>query len=419
VDTLHRDKEIDRELVFQGLEAALASASRKQLGADETLVVTIDRQTGKITAREGNVEIEPATLGRIAAQTAKQVMIQKIREAERDVLFADYEKKIDTIVNGTVHRFEGSSIIANLGRTEAILPKSEQIPGETYHVGERIRALVLDATKVGSRVRVVLTRNSPEFVASLFELEVPEIAEKVIEIKALVREPGFRTKIAVFSNDAKVDCVGACVGVRGSRIKNIVDELNGEKIDIIQWEDAPERLICNALKPAEIASIILDEDERKATVIVADDQVSLAIGRRGQNVRLASKLCGWNVDITTQSRLDEKAAAAKSEAPSDAPAAEPGPGTQAAPAEPASPQGSVSSPAESPIPPSTELQAFLKELPTPQEDLEDLLTKLEIKSVQDLAAADVEQLGSSQGLGPERARELIELAQKKVGLKSS
>ncbi len=407
IETLHRDKEIDKELVFQGLEAALVSAARKHFGADENLVVTIDRQSGKISAKGGNVEIDPAALGRIAAQTAKQVMIQKIREAERDVLYTDFEKKVDNIVSGTVQRFEGPNIIVNLAKTEAILPRSEQIPGETYHVGERIRALVLDVAKIGSRVRVVLTRNSTEFVARLFELEVPEIAEKVIEIRNIVREPGFRTKIGVVSNDPKVDCVGACVGVRGSRIKNIVDELNGEKIDIIQWDEAPERLICNTLKPAEIASIILDDDERKATVIVPEDQVSLAIGRRGQNVRLASKLSGWNIDITTQSRLEEKEKGAKPSESKEPAAETPVPETPAA---------------ETPVAPEVSLQGLevlLKEASIAADGLVEALARMGIKTVEDLAHASAQDLGALEGIGPEKARELIERAQKKVGARSS
>ena len=408
IDTLHRDKDIDKEVVFQGLEAALGSAARKQFGADDDLVITIDRQTGKISASGGGITIDPAALGRIAAQTAKQVMIQKMREAERDVLYSDFEDKIDTIVNGTVHRFEGSNIIVNLSKTEAILPRSEQIPGETYHVGERIRALVLDASKMGSRVRVVLTRNSTEFVARLFELEVPEIGEKVIEIKSIVREPGFRTKIAVLSNDAKVDCVGACVGVRGSRIKNIVDELNGEKIDIIQWDDVAERLICNTLKPAEISSIILDEENKKATVIVGDDQVSLAIGRRGQNVRLASKLSGWNIDITTQSRLDEKEKGVK---------AAPGPAATPDPAPAAAPEGAVAEPVQAP--PLTGLETLLKGLAIPQDGLVDLLAKIGVKTVEDLAQASADALAAIEGIGADRAKELVEQAQKQAGKKSS
>lgn len=308
VDSLHRDKNIDKEVVFEGIEQALLTAAKKQFGADNTLMIKIDRETGNIIASEGGQAISPAELSRIAAQTAKQVIIQKIREAERDVIYDDYEKKLHTIVNGTVQRSEGPNLVVNLGRTEAILPKSEQIAGETYHPGERIRAVVGDAEKVGSRVRIILSRTSPEFVRRLFELEVPEISESVIEVKGIAREPGFRTKIAVDSKDPKVDPVGACVGVRGSRIRNIVDELNGEKIDIIRWDDSEEMFICNTLKPAEIAGIILDDASRKATVVVAEDQLSLAIGKRGQNVRLASKLTGWDIDIVTQDQLDSEQA---------------------------------------------------------------------------------------------------------------
>jgi N utilization substance protein A len=221
----------------------------------------------------------------------------------------------------------------------------------------------------------------------------------VIEIKNIVREPGFRTKIAVSSNDPKVDCVGACVGVRGSRIKNIVDELNGEKIDIIQWDDVPERLICNTLKPAEIASIILDEEEKKATVIVGDDQVSLAIGRRGQNVRLASKLSGWNIDITTQSRIEEKEKAAKAAAG----AAE-------------APEGATAEPVQAPS--ATGLEELLEGLAIPQDGLVDLLAKIGVKTVEDLAQANAEELGAIEGIGPDKAKEFIALAQKQAGGKS-
>ncbi|NOZ19977.1 MAG: transcription termination/antitermination protein NusA [Planctomycetes bacterium] len=352
VDSLHRDKNIDKELVFEGIEAALLSAARKQFGADESLIIEIDRETGNITATEGGKPIAPAELGRIAAQTAKQVMIQKIREAERDVIYDDYDKKHHTIVNGTVQRMEGPNLIVNLGRTEAILPRSEQIQNESYHPGERIRATVLVTEKVGNRVRIVLSRTSPELVRRLFELEVPEIAEKTLEIKGIAREPGFRTKIAVDSKDAKVDPVGACVGVRGSRIRSIVDELNGEKIDIIRWDESEEMFICNALKPAEIAGIILDDDARKATVIVAEDQLSLAIGKRGQNVRLSSKLSGWDIDITSQDQLDaEQARVLAGE--------EPLPETGAAPAEQTPAEGA----AEPPEQPAAEAETTPAEAP--------------------------------------------------------
>lgn len=255
---------------------------------------------------EGDHRIDPSELGRITAQTAKQVIIQKIREAERDVIYEDFTGRKGSIVSGTVQRFEGSAIIVNLGKTEGILQKSEQIADEHYNVGERIRAIVLDVKKTGSRVRILLSRSHPDFVYRLFELEVPEIAEGTIEIKALAREPGHRTKIAVISSDPNVDSVGACVGIRGARIKNIVDELNGEKIDIIRWSDDPGLLLPNALKPAEVSGIMLSSENKVATIVVPNEQLSLAIGKRGQNVRLASRLTFWDIDIITESELEER-----------------------------------------------------------------------------------------------------------------
>ena len=297
VDSLHREKEIDTEEVFKGIEAALLSAARKHLGASDDLQVSIDRETGEIVAFDGEQEIDPSELGRIAAQTAKQVMIQKIREAERDSISQDFADRVHTIIAGSVQRFEGPNIVVGLQRTEGFLPKSEQIFNESFHVGERIRAMVLEVRSVGTRVRVVLSRTHPDFVRQLFDLEVPEVAEEIVEIRGLAREAGYRTKIAVHSVDPRVDCVGACVGVRGSRIRSIVDELNGEKIDIVRWSDQIDLLLANTLKPAEIHSIHLDEKNRHALVIVPDDQLSLAIGKRGQNVRLAAKLTGWDIDI--------------------------------------------------------------------------------------------------------------------------
>lgn len=306
VDSLHRDKEIAKDVVFQGIEAALTTAARKHFKSQEMISIQIDRNTGEILAKEGDHTIDPSELGRITAQTAKQVIIQKIREAERDVIYEDFVSRRGAIVSGTVQRFEGSTIIVNLGKTEGVLQRSEQIDGEHYNTNERVRAIVFDVKKIGTRVRILLSRTHPDFVRRLFELEVPEIAENTIEIKALARDPGHRTKIAVASSDLNVDCVGACVGVRGSRIKNIVDELNGEKIDIIRWSDEPEVLLPNALKPAEVSGIILSSENQVATIVVPNDQLSLAIGKRGQNVRLASRLTSWDIDIITESEFDER-----------------------------------------------------------------------------------------------------------------
>jgi N utilization substance protein A len=299
VDGIARDKNIEKESVFFDLEQAMISAVRKAYGPLDEVVVTIDRLTGDIAATRNGSKIDMRELGRIAAQTAKQVMIQKIREAERGSIFEEFAERKGTVVTGTVTRFEGGALIVNLGRAEGFLPKSEQIPGETQHPGERVRAMILDVREAPRQVKIVLSRSHPDFIRRLFELEVPEVAERIIEIKALAREAGYRTKIAVSSIDMKVDAVGACVGVRGSRIKNIVVELGGEKIDIVRWNESSQILIGNALKPAEVAETALCFELGRATVVVPEDQLSLAIGKRGQNVRLAARLTGWDIDILT------------------------------------------------------------------------------------------------------------------------
>ncbi len=299
VDAIHREKSIDKAVIFQGIEQALASAAKKRLEDPDSVIVAIDRQTGDITAREGDRSIDPSDLGRIAALTAKQVMMQKIREAERDVIYDEYAKKIGEMVTGVVQRYEKPNVIINLGKAEGLLPGREQPPGETYHVGERIKTLIIDVKKVGQKVRIICSRTHPDIVRTLFEMEVPEMQDKIIEIKGIARDPGYRTKVAVTSLDSKVDAVGACVGIRGSRIKNIVDELNGEKIDIVRFNESSEVYIQNALKPAEIQGIELDYDTKLALVFVAEDQLSLAIGKRGQNVRLASRLTSYDIDIVT------------------------------------------------------------------------------------------------------------------------
>ncbi|MCP5007508.1 MAG: transcription termination/antitermination protein NusA [Planctomycetes bacterium] len=317
VDMLHKDKDIDKDIVFQGIEAALESATKKHLKTEEDISIKVDRETGSIVALQGDKEVDLSVLGRITAQTAKQVIIQKIREAERDVLFDEYSSRKGSIVSGTVQRFEGSNIVVNLGKIEGYLPKAEQISNEHYRTGERIRSLVFEVKKVGNKVKILLSRTHPRFVRQLFELEVPEIMEDSIDIKGLVREAGFRAKIAVYSEDANIDCVGACVGVRGTRIKSIVDELNGEKIDIIRWDEEPEVFIPNTLKPAEVTGILLSPENKFATVVVPDDQLSLAIGKRGQNVRLASKLAGWDIDIITEKELEREREREESEKTTD------------------------------------------------------------------------------------------------------
>jgi N utilization substance protein A len=307
VDAIHRDKNIDKEIVFQAIEAALISAAKKQYGEDQEVILNIDRVDGAITGSHNGVPLDPEeTMGRIVAQTAKQVIIQKIREAERDALYDEYFELIGQMVSGIVQRYEGSAATVSMGNTEALLPRSEQIPGETHHPNERVRATVCEVRKAGSRVKIILSRTRSHLVQRLFEQEIPEIADGVIEIRAIAREPGYRSKVAVSSSDQRVDCVGACVGVRGNRIKNIVDELGGERIDIVRWSDELQVLIPNALQPAEVEEVILCQMLGRAIVLVREDQLSLAIGRRGQNVRLASKLCGWDIEIMTREELDEQ-----------------------------------------------------------------------------------------------------------------
>ncbi len=299
VDGLARDKNIDRETVFEDLEAAMLSAIRKTNVQTEDIQVRIDRQSGEITAYVEGKAKSIQDLGRIAAQTAKQVIIQRLREAERGSIYEEYMEQRGQIVSGRTVRWESGSLVVDLNRTEAILPRSEQIPGESLMPDERIHAMVLDVREQPGHVKIILTRTHPDFIRALFELEVPEVAEGVIEIKALSREAGYRTKVAVDSMDTKVDAVGACVGIRGSRIKNIVEELGGEKIDIVRWNDSSKVLIENALKPARVTEIALCFELGRATVVVTEDQLSLAIGKRGQNVRLAARLTGWDIDILT------------------------------------------------------------------------------------------------------------------------
>jgi transcription termination/antitermination protein NusA len=305
VDSIHRDKNISKDILFEGIQSALTTAARKHYPEAAEIEVRIDPDSGAIEATKDGAKMDPSELGRIAAQTAKQVIIQKIREAERDSLFDEFEDQRSDLVTGTVQRFEGGAVIVNLGKTDAILPRSEQIPGESYHPNERIRAIILDVRKVGQRVKIILSRTHPDFVRRLFELEIPEIADQIIAIRALAREAGYRSKVAVTSIDTKVDAVGACVGVRGTRIKNIVDELGGERIDIVRWNESLQVLIPNALQPAEIDEVMLCHLLGRGIVLVRDDQLSLAIGRRGQNVRLASKLVGWDIEIMTAEELEE------------------------------------------------------------------------------------------------------------------
>ena len=307
VDSLHRDKNIEKEVVFRAIESALVSAARKHFGDEADIEFIIDRESGQIAGRNGQEELDyEEVIGRIGAQTAKQVIIQKVREAERDSQIVEFNEIINDIITGTVHRNEGRVTTVTLGGIEAILPRSEQIPGESHQPNERIRALVTEVKPQGSRVKIVLSRTRPKMVQRLFETEIPEIADGVISINAISREPGYRSKVAVSSIDSKVDCVGACVGVRGNRIKTVIDELAGERIDIVRYDEDPQVMIPNSLQPAEVDEVILCQMLGRAIVLVREDQLSLAIGKRGQNVRLASKLCGWDIEIMTQEELEQQ-----------------------------------------------------------------------------------------------------------------
>jgi len=309
LDSIARDRNIDRELLIGDLEQAMASACRRHFGTldAEEFACTLDPFTGELTiTRHGEpLEIDPAELGRIAAQTFKQVMIQRFRDDERNSIFDAFSKRIGELATGVAQRYEGGALIVTIDRAEAFMPRSEQIPGEQFPAGGRVRCLILDVRELPSQVKIVISRAHPDFIRRLFEVEVPEVAERIIEIKGMAREPGFRTKIAVSSIDSKIDAVGACVGVRGSRIKNIVDELNGEKIDIVRWNESSQILIQNALKPAEVHEISLCFELGRATVVVREDQLSLAIGKRGQNVRLAARLTGWDIDILTPEEFNK------------------------------------------------------------------------------------------------------------------
>ncbi|MBN2467021.1 MAG: transcription termination/antitermination protein NusA [Deltaproteobacteria bacterium] len=339
---IRRDKGIDKAVIIEALKAALLTAARKKYGPRMDLEAQFNPERGEIELFSFRVVVEKARndqneislaeaqlldpeveigdslgikletrdFGRIAAQTAKQVIIQKIRDAEGENIYQDFKSRKGEIIAGTVHRFNKNNIIVNLGRTEAILPYSEQVPGEVYHQGDRLKAYIIDIRKGTRDPQIVLSRTSPQFMAKLFELEVPEIADGIVKIRSVAREPGIRSKIAVASQDPDVDPVGACVGSKGSRVQGVVQELRGEKIDIIPWSDDPTKFVCNALLPAEISEVIIDEAGRAMEIVVADDQLSLAIGKRGQNVRLAVMLTGWKIDIKSRSRVKEMSQAA-------------------------------------------------------------------------------------------------------------
>jgi N utilization substance protein A len=303
LEQIEREKGIKKEVLVEAVESALLSAAKKviDIKPDEELKLQLDPKTGKIRVFVNDKETTSVDFGRIAAQTAKQVIMQKIREAEKEVVFNEFQSRVGEIVSGTVYRFEkGNIIIDLLGKAEGILLKHEQSPQEEFKQGQRIRVYVVEVKKDSKGPQILLSRTHPNLVKKLFELEVPEIYDGIVEIKAIARQPGERTKISVWSKNEKVDSVGACVGMRGNRVRNIVNELYGEKIDIVRYNEDIREYIKAALSPAKISEIKLDKDNSRAEVIVDDDQLSLSIGKHGQNVRLASRLIGWDLDIRTK-----------------------------------------------------------------------------------------------------------------------
>lgn len=303
LDSIAIERNIDKSLLISDLESAMVSACRKFFGTldAEEFQCRVDPLTGEIQLfrYDQPLDMDPGDFGRIAAQTFKQVMIQRFRDDERQSMMDEFSTRVGTLVTGTAQRYDRGALVVQVDRAEAVMLRSEQIPGEQFNPGDRVRAMILDVKDMGSQVKIYLSRAHPDFIRRLFEVEVPEVLERTIEIKAMAREAGYRTKMAVSSIDSKIDAVGACVGIRGSRIKTIVEELNGEKIDIVRWNESSQILIANALKPAEVNEISLCFELGRATVVVRDDQLSLAIGKRGQNVRLAARLTGWDVDILT------------------------------------------------------------------------------------------------------------------------
>ena len=335
---LSRDRGIDEEVLFDAIEQALITAYKRNFGSAQNVRVTLSRDTGKyhvyavktvvedaedeiteislaqaLTIRPDyavgdviEIEVTPANFGRVAAQTAKQVVVQRIREAERGMIYEEFQSRESDILTGLVQRVENRNVFIDLGKTEAVLTPAEQIPTETYSHGDRIKAFIVEVKKTNKGPQVVVSRTHPGLLKRLFELEVPEIQEGIVEIKSVAREPGNRSKIAVWSKDESVDPVGSCVGYRGMRVQAIVDELGSEKIDIVKWSEDPAKFIANALSPSKVVSVAVNEAEKVSRVVVPDYQLSLAIGKEGQNARLGAKLTGWKIDIKSESQAADE-----------------------------------------------------------------------------------------------------------------
>ena len=398
IEQMGKDKGIEKEVIIEALESAILTAARKKLGAKVELESKYNEEAGELEvfqfktvvekvvdpetqisleqakseldeeAEPGDslgMKVDAASFGRIAVQTAKQIIIQKVKDAERDKIYDEYKDKKSQIASGFVQRFEGGSIIVNLGRAEAVIPPSEQVHRETYKRGDRIRAYIVDVKKISKGPQIVLSRTHPGFLRALFEIEVPEISEGFIEIVNVAREPGNRSKISVRTLDKDIDPVGACVGMRGSRVQSVVQELKGEKIDIVPFSEDSVKYICSALSPAKVSKVFMYEDERSMEVIVPDDQLSLAIGKSGQNVRLAVRLTGWKIDVKNESMLQKQ---------------------------------------------SEEGPKALMKIPDLDEASAELLFKEGYKSVSAVSTADPEALKAIEGLDAEKAQGIIERA---------
>ena len=395
INQVGRDKGISKETLIAALESAVLSAAKKHFGHNRNIEATYSPELGEIEVLEFRTVVDKVTddatqmsveearrefavdceigeelgrkldsadLGRIAAQTAKQVMIQKLRDIDRDMIFSEFRDRKGELVNGIVQRFERGNIIVNLGRTDAMLPEREQITKERYRQNDRVRAMILDIDPASRGPQVILTRSHPDFMRKLFELEVPEISEGIVEIKGVAREPGERAKIAVYSNDPSVDPLGACVGIKGSRVQAVVNELRGERIDIVTWTPDAPSFVARALSPAEVQRVVVDEDEHAMEVVVSDEHLSLAIGRKGQNVKLASKLTGWRIDVRSESVAEEE---------------------------------------------TKRVRAQLDSIPEIGFNESELLFQEGYRTIREVANASYEELAAVEGIGPDRAASIL------------
>ncbi len=402
IEQVSKEKGIDRQVIIDALKDAMLSAAKRTYGPEKkieaqwnaeigevelfeirTVVDQVQDAENEVTLEEARRSIDPDAevgdellaklppekFGRIAAQAAKQNIIQRVRDAERDSIFKEFKTRKGELATGTVQRFEKKNIIVNLGRADAILPEKEQIPRERYRQGDRIRAYIVDVELSSRGPQIILSRTHPGLLIELFRQEVPEIYEGIVEVKGAAREPGGRAKFAVTSHDSDVDPVGACVGMRGTRVQAVVQELRNEKIDIVEWTVDPAEYVCRALAPAKVSRIILDEDEHAMEVIVPDDQLSLAIGKKGQNVRLASRLTGWKLDVRSESEAEDEARRAR---------------------------------------------ASLSAIPGLGDVTAELLYQYGFKSAEELAASDAETVGDIEGIGAERADAILEAAREHV-----